>query len=137
MPLRGGASDKAGLRYELLWTVRCLIRLMKGEFDSIWLEPAGEEGEGVKFKVTTKDGLEYHQVKRQLTGKGVWSLSELSGRGVLSHFYQKLGDSSATCTFVSSHAAHLLDELASRARESGSWAEFNRASYRPTSGVAT
>ena len=78
MPLSGGASDKAGLRYELLWTVRCLIRLMKGEFDSIWLEPAGEEGEGVEFAITTSDGTEYHQVKRQLTGKGVWSLSELS-----------------------------------------------------------
>ena len=71
-------------------------------------------------------GLEYHQVKRQLTGKGVWSLSELSRRGVLSHFYQKLGDSSATCTFVSSHAVHPLDELASRARDAGTWAEFRR-----------
>ena len=126
MPLPGGASDKAGLRYELLWTVRCLIRLMKGEFDSIWLEPAGEEGEGVEFAITTSDGTEYHQVKRQLTGKGVWSLSELSRRGVLSHFHQKLNDSSANCTFVSSHAAHPLDELASRARESGRWAEFQR-----------
>ena len=126
MPLPGGASDKAGLRYELLWTVRCLIRLMKGELDSIWLEPAGEEGEGVEFAITTSDGLEYHQVKRQLTGKGVWSLSELSRRGVLSHFYQKLGDSSATCTFVSSHAAHPLDELAARAREARTWTEFQR-----------
>ncbi len=126
MPLPGGASDKAGLRYELLWTVKCLIRLMKGEFDSIWLEPPGEEGEGVEFAVTTNDGVKYHQAKRQLAGKGVWPLSELSRRGVLSNFYYKLDNLSATCMFVSSHAAHPLDELASRAREAGTWTEFQR-----------
>ena len=126
MPLPGGASAKAGLRYELLWTVRCLIRLMKGEFDSIWLEPAGEEGEGVEFAITASDGTEYHQVKRQLTGKGVWSLSELSRRGVLSHFYNKLNDSSATCWFVSSDSTDSLNELATRARDAGTWAEFQR-----------
>ena len=85
-----------------------------------------KEGEGVEFAITTSDGTEYHQVKRQLTGKGVWSLSELSRRGVLSHFYQKLNDSSATCWFVSSDSTDSLNELATRARDSGSWAEFQR-----------
>ena len=126
MPLPGGASAKAGLSYELLWTVRCLIRLMKGEFDSIHLEPPGEEGEGVEFAIKTKDGVEYHQAKYKLTGTGVWSLYELSHRRVLSHFYRKLDNPSATCMFLSSHAAHQLDELACHARDAGTWIKFQQ-----------
>ena len=124
MPLSGGASDKAGNRYELIWTVRCMMRALKGEAVSIYLEPPGSEGEGIEFSVTTPSGTEYHQVKRQLTGRGVWSLSELNRRGVLAHFYQRLGGPSASCVFTSSHAAHPLDELACRARQSGSFEEF-------------
>ena len=126
MPLPGGASDKAGNRYELIWTVMCMIRVMKGEADAIYLEPPGDEGEGIEFSVASPSGTEYHQVKRQLTGRGVWSLSELNRRGVLDHFYQRLGDVTARCVFTSSHAAHPLDELADRARQAGSWEEFQQ-----------
>ena len=124
MPFSGGASDKAGNRYELIWTVRCMMRVLKGEAVLIYLEPPGSEGEGIEFSVTTPSGTEYHQVKRQLTGRGVWSLSELNRRGVLAHFYQRLSGPSASCVFTSSHAAYPLDELACRARQSGSFEEF-------------
>ena len=124
MPLPGGPSDKAGNRYEYLWTVRCMMRVMKGEADSIHLEPAGDEGKGIEFTVQTSSGSEHHQVKRQLTGKGVWPLNELDSRGVLSHFCQKLQDPLSICVFVSSHAAHPLDELEKRAKESSSWEDF-------------
>ena len=126
MPLRGGPSAKVGHRYEYLWAVMCMIRLMRGDADSIHLEPPGHEGEGIEFSVQTSSGTEYHQVKRQLTGKGVWSLSQLGSRGVLPLFYERLGDPLAACVFVSSHAAHPLDELVSRARDSGSWEEFEQ-----------
>ena len=126
MPLPGGPSDKAGNRYEYLWTVMCMIRVMRGEASSIHLEPPGHEGEGIEFSVTTSSGTEYHQAKRQLTGKGVWSLNQLHSRGVLSHFYQRLGDPSASCVFTSAHAAHPLDELALRAQDASSWAEFEQ-----------
>ena len=124
MPLPGGPSDKAGNRYEYLWTVRCMMRVMKGEADSIHLEPAGDGGKGIEFTVQTSSGPEHHQVKRQLTGKGVWPLSELESRGVLSHFYQKLQDPRSSCAFISSHAAHPLDELEQRAKDSSSWEDF-------------
>ena len=126
MPLAGGPSDKAGNRYELIWTAMCMIHIMRGEAKSIHLEPPGSEGEGIEFTVNTPSGVEYHQVKRQLTGRGVWSLHELNSRGVLGHFYQRLEDQSASCVFISSHAAHPLDELVCRARQSGSFKEFER-----------
>ena len=125
MPLPGGASDKSGLRYELFWTVRSFIYILEGNAKSIRLEPPGKAGKGIEFYLQTADGVEYHQVKRQKTGKGVWSLKDL-GR-VLSHFCQRLTDLAATCVFISSHAAHPLDELADRARNAASWEEFQDA----------
>ena len=124
MPLAGGASSKAGLDYELQWTVNCMLRVMRSEVASIRLEPPGKEGEGVEFSLSTSAGIEYHQVKRQLAGTGRWSLASLASEGVLHHFYQKLNDPSATCMFVSTHAAHPLDELADRARKSENFASF-------------
>ena len=124
MPLPGGPSDKAGNRYEYLWTVSCMMRVMNGKADSIHLEPAGDEGTGIEFAVRGSFGNEYHQVKRQLAGKGVWSLRELAKRGVLSNFFQKLQDPNSSCVFTSSHAAHPLDELEKRAKDSSSWEDF-------------
>ena len=126
MPLPGGPSDKAGNRYEYLWTVKCMIRVMRGEADSIHLEPAGDEGKGIEFTVYSSSRPEHHQVKRQLTGKGVWSLSELDSRGVLSNFYQRLQDTNSRCVFTSSHAAHPLDQLGQHARDSSSWEDFEK-----------
>ena len=126
MTLPGGPSDKAGNRYELLWTVMCMIRVMRGEAESIHLEPAGSEGEGIEFSLKISSGTEYHQVKRQLTGKGVWPLSVLETRGVLGQFHRRLEDQSASCVFTSTHAAHPLDELAFRAQQSSSHEEFER-----------
>ena len=126
MPLPGGASDKSGNRYELLWTVVCMTRVLNGDADRISLEPVGEEGEGVEFTVALPTETEYHQVKRQRTGHGVWSLSALQAEGVLGHFRQKLNVQSAEAVFVSTHAAHPLDELADRARAATSWEAFER-----------
>ena len=126
MPLAGGASAKDGLRYEYIWTVMCMVRVLRGEADLIHLEPTGRRGEGVEFYLETPSGTEYHQVKRQLTGKGVWDLTQLKSRGVLSHFYSKLDTPAAICFFASSHAAHPLDELADRARRAPSWEVFRQ-----------
>ena len=124
MPLPGGASAKVGLRYELLWTAYCLTKMMSGEYESIRFEPPGPEGEGIEFYVRTQSGTEYHQVKRQQTGKGYWSLPDLGSLGVLSHFCSKLDDPSARCIFMSTEAAADLGELSERARSSKSWFEF-------------
>ena len=126
MTLSGGASGKIGIRYEGLWTVYCMIRVMREEAEWIWLERAGEETEGFEFSLGTPSVVEYHQVKKQKTGMGKWSLSVLSSEKVLANFYQKLNEPSVNCMFVSAHAADGFDELANRARKAGSWQEFDK-----------
>jgi len=103
-----------------------MIRVMREEAEWIWLERAGQETEGFEFSLGTPTVVEYHQVKRQKTGMGKWSLHVLSTEEVLTDFYRKLNELSANCVFVSAHAADALDELANRAREADSWQEFDQ-----------
>jgi hypothetical protein len=126
MPLTGGATDKLGGRYETLWTVFCMLDVMDERADSLRLEPPGKEGEGVEFWVRRGEIREYHQVKRQHGAEGRWTLKELGSRTVLSSFQDKLNDPAALCTFVSSHAASQLGELAERSRGAESWQEFEQ-----------
>ena len=123
MPLPGGAADKLGNRYELLWTVRCMAEVLAGKADTIRTRASGRRRTGVEF-VLTKDGRsEYHQVKGQQAGKGRWSIADLSG--VLTNFQIHLeGEPNAICVFVSKEAASGLSELADRARSSASAEEF-------------
>ena len=101
-----------------------MAKVLHGEAESISLEPVGDDGQGVEFTVTGPAAIEYHQVKRQRTGRGYWSLKELQTEGVLGHFYRKLDVQAAETVFVSTHAAHPLDELTYRARAASSWEEF-------------
>jgi hypothetical protein len=76
MPLPGGATDKFGNRYEGIWTVKSMGEILSGRALTIRLEPLGPEGEGVEFWLQrTVDKREYHQVKRQHSGEGRWTLS--------------------------------------------------------------
>jgi hypothetical protein len=70
MPLAGGASDKLGNSYELSWTAYCLAEILAGEADAIRLEPPGDEGKSVEFWFLRYETKEFHQVKRQQTGRG-------------------------------------------------------------------
>lgn len=112
MPLSGGATDKFGNRYEGRWTVACMIAVMDESADSIRLEPPGEAGKGVEFWLRKGDTLKYHQVKRQHSASGRWTLSDLGSKEILSNFWEKLRDTTACCIFVSTHAAFQLEELA-------------------------
>lgn len=126
MPLSGGATDKFGNRYEGRWTVACFIEVMDERADCIRLEPPGEEGKGVEFWLAKGDCREYHQVKRQQSATGRWTLADLGKKEISSNFWQKLKIPTASCIFISSHAAFQLDELADRAKRAVSWQEFNQ-----------
>jgi hypothetical protein len=125
MPLPGGAADKVGNRYELLWTIRCMAQVLAGEAETIRLEPPGEEGRGIEF-ILTKDGRhEFHQVKGRQAGKGHWSIANLSG--VLRDFRTHLErERNAVCVFVSQEVTKGLSELTERARSSASDEELER-----------
>jgi hypothetical protein len=124
MPLPGGAADKYGNRYEGRWTVLCMLSILAGEANTIWLEPVGDEGEGVEFRLTKGKIHEYHQVKRQNSASGYWSLADL--RKVLVGFSKKLSKPKNFCVFVSSHSAYQLQELSDRVHRSASFSEYSR-----------
>ena len=126
MPLPGGATDKFGNRYEGHWTVNCMTDVMDERAGAICLEPPGAEGEGIEFWVQRGDKREYHQVKRQHSASGRWTLADLKHEHVLAHFRDKLYDPEAMCIFVSSHAAYQLERLADDSRRAGSWETFEQ-----------
>ncbi|MBK8293674.1 MAG: hypothetical protein IPK93_02445 [Solirubrobacterales bacterium] len=100
-----------------------MLDMLRGRASEIRLEPPGEEGEGVEFWLRTTDSkLEFHQVKRQRTGQGQWTISSI--KRVLESFLAKLDNPDAECVFVSGHAAADLDELSDRAQKSLNFTEF-------------
>jgi hypothetical protein len=126
MPLTGGPSDKIGNRYEARWAVHCMVQILEEHAYSIRLEPPGEEGRGAEFCLRINGSTEYHQVKRQITAEGRWTLGTLNTRGVLGFFLDKLRSSSAKCVFVSTHSAFEIEELTQRARDAKTLDEFLR-----------
>ncbi|MDB9527924.1 hypothetical protein PN498_18165 [Oscillatoria sp. CS-180] len=124
MPLSGGEADKLGNRYEGRWTVFSMIDVMEEKADSIRLEQPGEDA--FEFFVFRDGRAECHQVKRQRSGRGSWTLSALEANQVkvLSGFWKSLNDPYKNCFFISTQDANELGELASRARDSVSWQEF-------------
>lgn len=126
MPLPGGATDKFGNRYEGIWTVRCMADVLAGRAESIRLEPPGADGEGIEFWLKNGDSLQYHQVKRQNSPKGNWTIADLGNKGVLGHFWDKLQDPLSSCVFVSTNSAFQLEELSDRSKRSASFIEFSR-----------
>jgi hypothetical protein len=83
VPLPGGSSDKYGNRYEDRWAAQCAFDILRERASAIRIEPPGPEGDGVEFWVDYPDRREYHQVKRQLTREGRWTLGALQSVGVL------------------------------------------------------
>jgi hypothetical protein len=126
MPLKGGASDKFGIRYEGRWTVFNMADVLDERVNAIRLEPPAVADEGAEFWVRRGSVVEYHQVKRQYGTEGRWTIASLKARSVLQFFSEKLKDPSAACVFTSTHAAFQLDELTDRARSASSWQEYER-----------
>jgi hypothetical protein len=125
MPLPGGATDKYGNRYEGRWTAFCMAQILDENACSIRFEPPGADDKGFEFWITRKDRIEYHQVKRQKSRGGSWTLRNLSEEGILQNFLNKLrGDSNNHCVFISTQYAYELDDLSDKARRSASFEEF-------------
>lgn len=131
--LAGGVWDKLGNRYESLWTVEALIRVLADELVEVVVEPHGEEGQGVEFYTVVKDGTrEYFSAKRQKTGNA-WSLADLTradetGRSILGDLLKKLiADGSARAVFASGTSASKLDRLCKEAERAATVKDFETA----------
>ena len=127
IPLPGGEADKVGNRYELIWTVRCMIDIMNERADSMQLEPLGKEGDGAEFWLQKGEMKEYHQIKRQHSKQGNWSLADLERERILTRFVEKIQLSeNSYCVFVSIQDAMQLRVLAERAQKAASLEEFKK-----------
>jgi hypothetical protein len=107
----GGESDKYGGRFEGKWTASCLADLLKGKADVICLEPPGDASEGVEFWLRRGNVTEYHQVKRQHSALGAWTIPELSRMGVLATAYERTRTPGSRFVFVSTVSIGGLEEL--------------------------
>ena len=126
MPLPGGATDKIGNRYELRWTVQCLIDILDERLDRITIEQPGEEGKGAEFWVEVNGVREHWQIKRHQGRSGAWTLANLQEAGILHWMQSKLVDPEAKCCFASTSDAVQLRELAENAKQAASWEDFDK-----------
>lgn len=126
MTLPGGPADKLGNRYEELWTVSELVRMLRGDTESIRIEDPGVEK--AEFVVMLPSHRELHQAKRDHPS-GKWSLATLAASdvGLLYTIGQQLAGNSDRFVFASSSDAAELRELCDAASAAESIEEFERA----------
>src|SRR2546428_2750400 len=82
MPTSGGSADKLGNRYEALWAIDQLLRVVDGGAEELTLEPLEEEeSRGIEFRVSTSHHVvEYWSIKRQTTKAAGWTLAKLAAK---------------------------------------------------------
>lgn len=113
----GGTADKRGYRYEMRWTVlNGVVPVLVGTADWITIEPPGEAGEGVEFRVGSAGADEAHQAKRQRT-KSNWTMNALVDERVVDRLGVHLQDPGTSAVFASGTPAPELDGLAHKARQ--------------------
>lgn len=119
MPASGGSADKLGNRYEALWAIDQLLRIVDGAATDFLLEPLNpDDSLGIEFRVSNTDRtVEYWSVKRQTTRAAGWTLSTLAakdnrGRSILSDLLGHVQQNTAhRSVFASMLAAPDFDEL--------------------------
>lgn len=123
----GGVSDKLGNDYELEWTLRQLLGVLRGEAQCLRMEGIKPEFRGFEFAVDHGSYTAWHQTKIN-NGKGNWTVNALEREGVLSAFAARLGSvGNDRCVFVSQSPAVDLDDLSGKARFAESFADFHEA----------
>ena len=108
MTLPGGAAAKLGYRYEKWWTLSQLVRMLRGETDSLRIESPGVDG--VEFVVQAGGDREYHQAKRSHPS-GQWSVATLASERVLATVGDLLIGNEHRFVFVSGSDARELADL--------------------------
>ena len=123
MTLPGGPANKLGNRYETWWTVSECVRILRGDTESIHIEPPGIKK--AEFVVTAGLRRELHQVKRSHPN-GKWSMAALAGGGLLQAIGRALANSNTWFVFVSGSVAPELSGLCDVANDAESVEEFEQ-----------
>jgi len=88
---KSGRADKLGNKYEGLFTVKFLLKLIEEEASSITIEPVGDEEEGVDLWVKNKDSsTEYYQCKGRNASNENWRMGDLAAIGIFSKAKKQL-----------------------------------------------
>lgn len=122
-PRGGGEADKIGNAYERDWTVRNMLLVVSGEWDSIAIEKGDGSSEGAEFILKRHGSTEVHQVKRQRAMQTKWSVAALASEGVWAAARQHVL-AGRQFVFVSMTPSPPIHELAERARRVDSASEF-------------
>ena len=121
MTLPGGPAAKLGYQYEKWWTLSELVRMLRGETDSLRVEEPGLDG--VEFVVESSGERVYHQAKRSHPS-GKWSMATLASSGVLTSIGKLLIGHQSRFVFVSGSDARELADLCEGAVGAKSFEEF-------------
>lgn len=119
--LAGGAADKAGGRYEHLWTALRVADLLEGTASRIRLEPPGEAGVGIEFEVDI-DGLTWGEQTKDHARP--WTITRLKSEGVLAAARRQISLGRGF-RLITASAAASFDSLSARARVSDTKDEFS------------
>ena len=122
MTLPGGAAAKLGHRYEKWWTLSELVRMLRGETDSLRIEPPGR-WMALSSSSSPATSREFHQAKRSHSS-GKWSVATLSSSGVLGNIGALLIGNRHRFVFVSGSDARELADLCKEASSAESLEEF-------------
>ena len=121
MPLPGGPANKLGNRYEQLWTVLQVLRVVRGEAATIEIERPGLDF--AEF-VVRADGVEEHHQTKMRHDRGKWTLPSLEADFLESAIRALTASSTVSFVFVSGSDAPELRELSERARSASDFEDF-------------
>lgn len=127
----GGFADKIGNRYEAQYLVWAAMDLLDGERQSLRWEGVGDEFQGIEYRSRIADGTT-EVVQCRSNHDREWTISALSGKGVLAAIRKQLMDTGADrFTLILAGRATDLHALIQRASASGSIATFQQSLSQP------
>lgn len=134
---KGGRADKYGNRYENVWVIYQLLKVINEEIYSVIIEAIGDDEEGVDIWVNEKDGYrEAQQCKGRNASKEYWDISSLKAREIIKKSKKQLERSNKyKYLLVSPISCTMLQDLIKMARNtSGNPDEFLKYQIQKDSG---
>lgn len=122
----GGRADKYGNEYERQFLARLLLRVVRGDYKYVIIEPLGENSDSVEFITEDTDCKVYHyQCKSSNGSQSHWRVCDLNAHKVFERSKKIITESTNNIyKFVSPLQYGELAELCKRARTNQATDEF-------------